>query len=112
MSPRPSSNDARALLPERPQISVALSPEQLADFAKTDPALPALIVKSRNDELRQEFTYAIVSLIGGVVAFLSIVVSFVFLVLHGFPKSAAGLLATGVLSLVGGFVRNRLRSSS
>ena len=107
-SPLPRTADRR----HSSQISVVLSPEQLAQYSKVDTSLPTLVVQARADELHREFVYAVVSLIAGVIAFLSIVGGYVFLVLHGFPKSAAGLLATGVLSLIGGFIRNRLGSGS
>jgi hypothetical protein len=50
------------------------------------------------------------SLTYGIVAFLSIVTGFIYLVLRGHAHAATGLLATGVLGLIGGFVRSRLRN--
>lgn len=93
------------------QTSLVFSPDQLAEYALVNQNLPALVVKARDDELRREFTYAVLSLISGVVALLSIIVGYIFLTLHGFAGAAAGLLATGVLSLIGGFIRSRLRST-
>ena len=92
------------------QISVVLSPEQLAKFAEVSPDLPALVVKARGDELHGEFMYAVIRSTYGIIALPTIVGGYVYLVVHGFPRSAAGLLATGVLSLIGGFVRARLQN--
>jgi hypothetical protein len=90
------------------QVSLVLSPEQLAEYARVNSDLPALVVKARNDELRRQFTYATLSLLSGILALLSIIGGYIYLVVQGHPRSAAGLLATGVLGLIGGFIRSRL----
>ncbi len=90
------------------QTSLILSPEQLAEFAKVDPSLPALVIEARNAELRRQFTYALTALAGGILTVISILAAFVYLVMQGHTSAAAGLLGVGVLSLVGGFVRSRL----
>ena len=90
------------------QNALVLSPEQLSEYAALDKALPALLIRTRNDELRREFTYAVLSLLSGVISLLTVVGGYIYLVLHGHPRAAAGLLATGVLGLIGGFIRSRL----
>ena len=90
------------------QVSLVLNPEQLAEYARVSPELPALVVKGRNAELRRQFVYAVLSLLSGVVALLSLIAGYVYLVIQGHPHAAAGLLAGGVLGLVGGFIRSRL----
>jgi hypothetical protein len=93
---------------EMEQRSLVLSPEQLAKYAKVDPALPALVVEARNLELRRRFTYAIVALISGAVVVFCILGAFTYLVMNGHAAAAAGLLGAGVVGLAGGFVRSRL----
>ena len=90
------------------QTSLVLSPEQLAEYARVSSDLPALVVKARSDELTRQFTYAVLSLLSGIVALLSIIGGYIYLVVQGYPRSAGGLLATGVLGLIGGFLRSRL----
>jgi uncharacterized membrane protein len=46
-------------------------------------------------------------IIGGVVA-LSLVGGFIFLVMNGHPKAAAGLLSGGVITIVTAFLSSRL----
>jgi hypothetical protein len=91
------------------KFAVVPSPDQLAKFAAVDPALPARILEAGDRELNREFLYAVLSATYGIIALLSVVGGYIFLTLHGFAHSAAGLLAAGVLSLIGGFVRSRLR---
>jgi hypothetical protein len=95
----------------RTLTSVVLSPEQLQEYGKIDPSLPGLVLRGRDHELQREFLYAIGSLTAGVIAFLSIVGGYVYLVMHEHPNAAAALLGTGVLSLIGGFIRARLRTA-
>lgn len=95
----------------RTQTSVVLSPEQLQEYGKIDPSLPELVLRSRDHELQREFLYAIGSLTAGVLCLFSIVGGYIYLVINGHSEAATGLLGTGVLSLIGGFVRSRLRSS-
>jgi small-conductance mechanosensitive channel len=90
------------------QTSLVLNPEQLKEFQVIDPALPALVVEARTLELKRQFHYAVLALVAGLVAFLSMVGGFVFLVLQGHSGAAGLLLGAGVLGLVAGFVRSRL----
>lgn len=92
----------------RKQTSLILNPEQLAQYARLDRELPALIVKARDNELKRQFAYAVLSLVCGILALLTVVGGFIFLVLRGHAQAAAALLATGVLGLIGGFLRSRL----
>jgi hypothetical protein len=78
------------------------------EYSRVNPDLPALIVKARNDELQRQFLYAVLSLLSGLAGLFALIAGSVFLALHGHPQAAAGLLATGVLGLIGGFVRSRL----
>ncbi len=94
----------------RKQTAVVLSPEQLLQYGKVDPSLPGLVVRARDHELQREFLYAIGSLTAGVIMFLSVVCGYIYLVMREHPKAAIGLLGTGVLGLISGFVRARLRT--
>jgi hypothetical protein len=91
------------------KLSVLPTPDQLARFAAVDATLPAKVIEASDRELKREFLYAALSATYGIVALLSVVGGYIYLTLHGFAHSAAGLLAAGVLSLIGGFVRSRLR---
>jgi hypothetical protein len=90
-------------------LSVVPSGEQLAHYSAVDPTLPVRILQAREFELQWEFQYAALSATYGILALLSVVGGYIYLVIHGSPQAAAGLLAAGVLSLIGGFVRSRLR---
>ena len=94
--------------PIRQQTSLVLNPEQLELYARIDSSLPALIVQGRNDELKRQFLYAVLSLSAGLLSLLALIAAFVYLVMQGHTEAAAGLLGVGVLGLVGGFVRSRL----
>jgi hypothetical protein len=48
----------------------------------------------------------------GLAAFSGVVGGFIYLVMHGHPEAAGGLLATGVLGLIGTFLRSRLREET
>ncbi len=92
------------------RLAVVPSPEQLAKFAAIDPALPARILEAGERESTQEFRYALLSATYGILALLSVVGGYIYLAVKGLPREATGLLAAGVLSLIGGFVRSRLRT--
>jgi|SRR5271157_2108727 len=91
------------------KTSLLPSPEQLQHYYKVDPGLPELIVQAATDEARWEFWYAVASLAGGVITVLSAVGGFVYLVMNNHPQAAGSLLGTGVLGLIQGFIRARLR---
>lgn len=93
------------------QTAVVLSPEQLQEYRNIDPSLPDLVLRNRDHELQREFRYAIASLAAGVICLFSVVGGYVYLVMNSHPEAASALLGTGVLSLIGGFVRSRLRNS-
>jgi hypothetical protein len=54
--------------------------------------------------------YATLSLLGGLIVAVAVIGGFVYLVVQGYPKAAGGLLGVGVLNMIGGFVRNRVRA--
>ena len=66
-------------------------------------------MQAETDEARREFWYAVASLAGGVITVLSVVGGFVYLVMNNHPQAAGSLLGTGVLGLIQGFIRARLR---
>ncbi len=90
------------------QTSLVLNPEQLALYLEIDPALPAIIVQARNQEIQRRFIYAMASLGAGVIVVLAIFSSFIYPVMNGHTEAASALLGVSVLGLVGGFVRSRL----
>jgi hypothetical protein len=91
------------------RISVVPSPALLAEYARVDSRIPLEIVKAGQGELGREFKYALISLIFGGVMSLSVIAGFIYLVIAGHPAAAGSLLGAGVLNLVTGFVRNRIR---
>jgi hypothetical protein len=92
------------------QVSLVPSPEQLEQFQKLDPALPALVLHARDRELQREFIYAAMALGVAGLALVLVLGGFVYLVMQGHPTAAGSLLGAGVLGLIAGFIRARLRS--
>jgi hypothetical protein len=93
----------------RERSSVVLSPLQLREYYQVDPALPALIVEKIDRDQQREFQYATRALtIGGLITCLAIG-GFVYLVMHDKDTPAYTLLGSGVLGLIGSFLRARLR---
>src|SRR5271157_377381 len=92
-----------------PKTSLLPSPQQLQGYLRVNPRLPELVVQAETDEARREFWYAVASLAGGVITVLSVVGGFVYLVMNNHPQAAGSLLGTGVLGLIQGFIRARLR---
>jgi len=90
------------------QSSLILNAQQLAEYAAVDPALPALVIATRNAELKRRFAYAVIGLLSGVLVVFGILGLFTYLVMQGHTTAAAALLSAGVLGLAGGFVRSRL----
>lgn len=93
-------------------VAVVLNPQQLQEYANVDPTLPALITQAGMESQRQKFVYATVALSFGFLLALAVVGGFVYLVMHGHPKSAATLIGAGVLGLVTGFQTVRLGGSA
>jgi hypothetical protein len=91
------------------RISVVPNPALLQEFQRVSPDLPAKIVDAGQAELAREFQYALVSLVFGGLVSLAIIGGFVFLVIQNHPQAAGALLGTGVLNIVTGFLRNRIR---
>jgi hypothetical protein len=85
------------------------SPEQLQKFQAIDPALPALIIQVRDREHQREFEYAVRALIVAALGMALVVGGFIFLVMQNRAAAAATLLGAGVLGMIGGFTRARLR---
>jgi hypothetical protein len=88
---------------------LVLNPEVLQEFGRVDAGLPLIITQAGMIERTQEYRYAMAALFCGLTAFGGVVGGFIYLVMHGHPGAAGGLLATGVLSLIGAFLRSRLR---
>jgi hypothetical protein len=93
-----------------PQVSLVPSPELLEQFRRVDPALPALVLQARDRELHREFVYATSSLGVAALALVLVLGGFVYLVMQGRSSDAKILLGAGVLGLITGFVRARLRT--
>jgi len=83
------------------------SPDVIADLIRSG-MTPETIVLVINEDKKRKMTYALVSSVMGGVCFLAVVAGFIFLVVHGFYKSAAGLLATGVLAIIKQMLTARL----
>ena len=89
--------------------AVVLSPEQLQLYGDVHPDLPGQVVLSIREARRQEFQYAVLALMCGIGGFVLVVLLFAILVVKGFETPAYTLLCTGVLSVILGFIRARLR---
>jgi len=63
-----------------------------------------------NEENRREFWYAMAGMFSGVVLAVLVFGGFVYLVMHEHATAAGSLLGMGVLNMVQGFVRSRLRN--
>jgi hypothetical protein len=92
------------------QVSLVPSPEQLEQFQRVDPALPALVLQARDRELQREFRYAAIALGVAALALILVLGGFVYLAMQGHPTEAKILLGAGVLGLIASFIRARLRS--
>jgi hypothetical protein len=92
------------------QVSLVPSPEQLEQFQKVNPTLPAQVLQARDRELHREFLYAAIALGVAALALILVLGGFVYLVMQGHPAEAKILLGAGVLGLIASFVRARLRS--
>jgi hypothetical protein len=91
------------------KTAILANPSDLAKFAAIDPTLPVLVLQSSDRQLRREFLYAAMSLGAGLIALLAIVGGFVYLSMNGHPVTSGVLLGAGVLGLVAGIIRSRLR---
>jgi hypothetical protein len=65
---------------------------------------------SRDRQLHREFAYAAMALGIAALALILVLCGFVYLVMQGHPTEARILLGAGVLGLIAGLVRARLRS--
>jgi membrane-bound ClpP family serine protease len=68
-----------------------------------------LVLQSRDRELAREFAYAALALGVAALALVLILGGFVYLVMNAHPTEAKILLGAGVLGLIAGFLRARLR---
>ena len=91
------------------QVSLVPSPEQLEQFRKVDPELPALVMLASERELARDFAYAVIALGVAALALILVLGGFVYLVMQDHPTAAGSLLGAGVLGLIWGFLRARLR---
>ena len=91
------------------QVSLVPSPEQLQRYQAIDPALPVLLFQARDRQLHREFVYAALALGIAALALILVLGGFVYLVIQGHPTEAKILLGAGVLGLIAGFIRARLR---
>ena len=92
------------------QVSLVPSPEQLEQFQKVNPTLPAQVLQVRDRELHREFVYAALALGVAAISLVLVLGGFVYLVMQGHTTEAKILLGAGVLGLIAGFIRARLRS--
>jgi hypothetical protein len=92
------------------QVSLVPSLEQLQRYQAIDPALPATLMQARDRELHREFVYAAMALGVAALALILVLGGFVYLVMQGHPTEAKILLGAGVLGLIAGFIRARLRA--
>jgi hypothetical protein len=86
------------------------SPEELQRYQTVDPTLPTVLIQVRDRELRREFIYAASALSVAALGLVMVIGGFVYLVMQGHPTAAGSLLGAGVLGLIAGFIRARLRS--
>jgi hypothetical protein len=68
------------------------------------------VLQARDRELQREFLYAVMALGVAGLALVLVLGGFVYLVMQGHPTAAGSLLGAGVLGLIAGFIRARLRS--
>lgn len=90
------------------RIAVVPNAAELAKYAAINPELPALMLTSRDNQLKREFRYASMSLAAGVIALVATIGGYVYLSINGHAVTSGILLGAGVLSLVGGLYRSRL----
>jgi hypothetical protein len=93
------------------KAALVLSPEILLQFAQVDPGMPSMVTRAGIVERTQEYRYAMAALFCGLAAFGCVVGGFIYLVMNNHPNPASALLVTGILSLVGAFLRSRLRQA-
>jgi hypothetical protein len=89
--------------------AVVLSPDQLQLYGDVHPDLPAQVVISIREARQQEFGYAMRSLMCGITGFVLVVSLFTYLVMNSHETPAYTLLGGGVISVILGFIRARLR---
>lgn len=94
-----------------PKISLILNPEQLQAFKEVDKRLPELIIQLADRDAKRDFWYALAGMGTSALLFLSVVGAFVYLIMQGHEKAAAGLLVGGVLGIINALIRARLRST-
>jgi hypothetical protein len=90
------------------RTSLILSPEQLEQFRRVDPALPLLIVQADKRARSDDFWYALIGMLSGLILNLSLIAVFAYLVMHGQARYALFLLGAQVLSAASTFVKARL----
>jgi hypothetical protein len=83
------------------------NPDVIADLIRSG-MTPEAIVLVINEDKKRKMVNAVVSSVMGGVCFLAVVLGFIYLVVHSFYKSAAGLLATGVLVIIKQMLTARL----
>jgi len=71
--------------------------------------VPQLILEFSREEQRREFWYAIAGMLSGVILAILVFGGFVYLVIRDHATAAGSLLGVGVLNMIQGFVRSRLR---
>jgi len=90
-----------------PKPALLPSPDVIADLIRSG-ITPETIVLVISEDKKRKLIYALVNSVMGGICFLAIILGFIFLVVHGFFKSSAALLATGVLAIVKQMLAARL----
>lgn len=105
---QPESDLHVKLLARHEHLGIVPGPEVLQFYKGIDQALPTLIVRAIDGQLKREYRYALCGQVAAWMALLLMAGGFVFLVMNGHETPAYVLLGAGVLNTIGGFLRARL----
>lgn len=109
---KPDNETYTRLVTKHEHFGIVLNPEILHLYKQVNESLPALIVQAIDGQLRREYRYALGGQIVAALALILMAGGFVFLVMNGHEKPAYVLLGAGVLNVIGGFLRARLRDDA
>ena len=90
------------------QTGIVLTPEVLQGYKAIDEDLPALIIRTIDNQLEREYRYAVGGQIVAGCGLLLVIAGFIYLVLQSHAAAAAVLLGAGVLGFLSGVIRARL----
>jgi hypothetical protein len=94
------------------QVPLIPGTEHLRALRGIAPGLPVLVVQVLDREHHREFIYAAMGLGIAALGLVLVLGGFVYLVMQGHSTDAKILLGAGVLGLIAGFIRARLRSQA